>query len=386
PEDRNLISGNTSFGINLSSTNNIVNNNYIGINAAGTTPLGNNGPGIMVLSADASNNVIGGSFPLEGNVIGGNTGAGIRLEAVSQQINRTVIQGNFIGVGADGSANVGNGGDGITTVNGDVVNSFIGGINPGEANFIANNANNGVRVNGATAIGNTISGNSIFNNTLKGIALTGGNNNQTAPSLTNARYTNRFGVFSGTLNSNPSRAYRVEFFANDACDSSEFGEGRRFLGELMVITNSSGVATFNAAIALRTAINASNVITATATDTTTGDTSEFSICQPSAVANTITVTNTNDSGAGSLRQAITDANATTDADVIRFNIPGTGVQTISPTSVLPQITQPVIIDGYTQSGAARNTQQVGSNANLLVVLSGANIAGGTPGLILSSPG
>ncbi len=44
----------------------------------------------------------------------------------------------------------------------------------------------------------------------------------------------------------------------------------------------------------------------------------------------ITVTNTNDSGPGSLRQAILDANANPGQDMIAFNIPGIGPFTISP--------------------------------------------------------
>jgi parallel beta-helix repeat protein len=65
-----------------------------------------------------------------------------------------------------------------------------------------------------------------------------------------------------------------------------------------------------------------------------------------------TVTNTNDSGAGSLRQAIIDANnhANTDGDEIIFTIAGTGVHTIRPNSALPAITDPVVLDGTTQSG------------------------------------
>lgn len=39
-------------------------------------------------------------------------------------------------------------------------------------------------------------------------------------------------------------------------------------------------------------------------------------------------------------------------DTIAFNIPGAGVQTITPTSVLPFITAPVTIDGTTQTGAS----------------------------------
>lgn len=70
----------------------------------------------------------------------------------------------------------------------------------------------------------------------------------------------------------------------------------------------------------------------------------------SAYAATFTVTNTNNDGAGSLRQAIVQANLTAGADTIAFNIPGEGVQTIGPESALPTITAPLTIDGTTQPG------------------------------------
>ena len=66
---------------------------------------------------------------------------------------------------------------------------------------------------------------------------------------------------------------------------------------------------------------------------------------------TYTVTNTNDAGAGSLRQAIADANGNAGADTIAFNI-GTGAQTISVASLLPDIIDRVTIDGSTQGGYA----------------------------------
>src|SRR6266571_1464429 len=59
---------------------------------------------------------------------------------------------------------------------------------------------------------------------------------------------------------------------------------------------------------------------------------------------TFLVNNTNDSGAGSLRQAILDANSNPGLDTIAFDVNGGGVQTITPTSALPKITDPVIID------------------------------------------
>ncbi|MFO1002604.1 MAG: DUF4347 domain-containing protein [Planctomycetaceae bacterium] len=64
---------------------------------------------------------------------------------------------------------------------------------------------------------------------------------------------------------------------------------------------------------------------------------------------TFTVTNTNDSGVGSLRQAIIDANNLAGTDTIAFSI-GSGVQTISLSTILPDITDTVIINATTQSG------------------------------------
>src|SRR6185503_13421975 len=64
----------------------------------------------------------------------------------------------------------------------------------------------------------------------------------------------------------------------------------------------------------------------------------------SAQASTFTVINTNDSGAGSLRQAIIDANTHPGFDEVKFNIPGLGgVRTITLASSLPWITDPIKI-------------------------------------------
>jgi hypothetical protein len=78
----------------------------------------------------------------------------------------------------------------------------------------------------------------------------------------------------------------------------------------------------------------------------------LAIAAASAGADTYTVVNTNDTGAGSLRQAITDANAHGGSNTIVFTIPGSGVHTIDVPTQLPWVTSPVVIDGTTQPGYA----------------------------------
>jgi titin len=88
---------------------------------------------------------------------------------------------------------------------------------------------------------------------------------------------------------------------------------------------------------------------------------------------TFNVTNTRDAGAGSLRQAITQANAMAGADVINFNI-GTGGQKIKLLSALPAITETVTINATTQPGFTNNP---------LIVLDGSAAGAGVDGLTIA---
>lgn len=74
----------------------------------------------------------------------------------------------------------------------------------------------------------------------------------------------------------------------------------------------------------------------------------------------------------SLTAAIQEANKSGATDTIRFNIPGSGVQTIAMNQSLPIMKKPVIIDGYTQPGSSENTIPLsggGTNAILNVEIS-----------------
>jgi hypothetical protein len=97
--------------------------------------------------------------------------------------------------------------------------------------------------------------------------------------------------------------------------------------------------------------------------------------QASFLAGQFIVTNTNDSGPGSLRQAILNANATSGRDMIRFNLPGSGPHTIQPLSALPTITEPVVIDGATQPGFSGQP---------VIELDGTNAGAGTFGLHITA--
>ncbi len=101
-----------------------------------------------------------------------------------------------------------------------------------------------------------------------------------------------------------------------------------------------------------------------------------------AIKNVISVTSLNDSGPGSLRQAILDSNASPGyTNTIDFS----GISgTITLQSNLPAITDTVIIDGYTAPGSSPNTQLIGSDAVLTVVLDGSGINGGRVGLEISA--
>lgn len=98
------------------------------------------------------------------------------------------------------------------------------------------------------------------------------------------------------------------------------------------------------------------------------------------------VTNTSDSGHGSLRQAILDENGHAGLDPISFAILGNGAHTITLLSSLPVISDPTLLDGYTQAGAAANTNgpAVGSNAIVRVQLDGTTAGVGTTGLTITA--
>jgi hypothetical protein len=288
----NVVSGNDASGITLDRTTGaLVRGNIIGLTADGASALGNTAQGVRVLAA--SDNTIGGGATGARNLISANGSNGIQFVSTSATPNNNQILGNYIGTDIGGTQNRGNTAAGIA---GQLTNTTIGGTTAGQGNLIAFSGQDGVQLSATFATGNRITGNSIFSNgtlaTHLGIDLggdgittndagdadTGGNNLQNFPVLSSVMSSGGNTTITGTLNSTATTMFSVEFFSNPTCDSSGNGEGRTFLGSTSVTTDVSGNATINAMLA--TAATTGHSVTATATNTTTGDTSEFSACSP----------------------------------------------------------------------------------------------------------
>lgn len=379
PGSRNVISGNVSEGVRIvAGSSNLVQGNHIGTDVTGYKILGNRSVGVSLY--ESSSNSIGGTLPGAGNVISGNGVDGVHLNRASN--NR--VQGNTIGTAVDGVSPRGNGGRGVFI---DMAsNNTIGGTDPGANNVIAFNVRDGILLS-RSGTGNAFLSNTIFANGGLGIDLGGGgatlndigdgdtgpNNFQNFPVVTAATSSSTDTTIEGTLDSTAGTAFRIEVYASAAGDPSGYGEGENYLGWVDLTTDSIGHASFT--LVVSGDLTGQRIAT-TATDMSRNETSEFSRFAQIFEPNPTIVTTTADivavDGLISLREAINAVNSYAYLDTISFDIPGSGVQTIAPLSALPEITQPVVIDGYTQPGASPNTLVHGNDANLLIELSGAS--------------
>ena len=300
---RNVISGNFSSGIaidNAGASNNVIQGNFIGTDATGSLPLGNqNFGGVLItdgFSGPATNNLIGGTVDGAGNVIAFNQGNGVTLLS-NQAFNNT---------------------------------------------------------------GNGILSNSIFSNTLLGIDLgnngvtandvgdpdTGQNNLQNFPVITAVTPGVGVTTIQGTLNSTANTAFTLQFFSNSACDASGFGEGQTFLGATTpptVTTDGSGNVTFS--VTVPTVVSGGVFVTGTATDPG-NNTSEFSQCfavAGGAPTNTPTSTPTNTptrtptSTPTNTPAGVATATPTNTPTLTATPVSGTATNTPATTAVVPTL-------------------------------------------------
>jgi CSLREA domain-containing protein len=114
PGARNVISASQSGGIQFnnqdpgSTSNNLVQGNYIGTDVSGTAPLGGGSSGVILDSSN--NNTIGGLVSAARNIISGNQNGGVVL---NHQCSANIVEGNYIGTYVSGTHALGNGGTGV---------------------------------------------------------------------------------------------------------------------------------------------------------------------------------------------------------------------------------------------------------------------------------
>lgn len=310
PAERNFIIGSgtwTSQGFPggfalqiVDATDTVVENNQIG-----TTPDGmgiGHPASIAGILMDGVNNVT----TIRNNLIAGVLAWAVPPHAPSYQIGAAIriggsgsglqIVGNKIGLNALNEPVLGSI-TGIETLHqgypSGVQNVVIGGSAAGEGNEIAGHLGAGISVTN-TFGGVRISSNSIHDNGGIGIDLvtplfeygvttndaldvdSGGNGLQNFPLIGSVSGTSSSTTVQGTLSSQASQVFTLEFFASPTCDPTGYGEGKTYLGATNVMTDASGNAAFSVTLPVGPSPN--SVLTATATQNATGNTSEFSAC------------------------------------------------------------------------------------------------------------
>jgi hypothetical protein len=294
PAARNLISGNANTGVDMGTNTGDfplsesvrVQGNYIGTDRSGTKDLGNGNDGIYLELASGA--TLGGKTAASRNVVSGNSGGGVDFF----QVSGSSVLGNRIGTPASGTGALGNDHFGVTSYShfDTAPNNKIGDGTAAGSNTIAFNGKDGVEI--FTGPGNEISRNSIFSNGGLGIDLlslslsenstnvstpndslgadTGPNNLQNKPVLSAAKTGSLITTIKGKLESVPGKSYTVEFYSNP----SNTNEGKKFIGETTFQTSVDGLQTFTFSPATKVPVG--QTVTATATNATTHDTSEFS--------------------------------------------------------------------------------------------------------------
>ena len=155
----NVVSGNGGDGFYISGggTNaNVVEGDYIGTDYTGSVAVPND-EGVY-LGGGATNNTIGGTTAVTRDVISGNTTNGVEMFSVGTAGN--VVEGDYIGVTASGSAKLGNGSSGVA-IHGGANNNTVGGTASGSGNVISGNVGNGVYIADPGTMGNVVEGNLI---------------------------------------------------------------------------------------------------------------------------------------------------------------------------------------------------------------------------------
>ncbi len=304
---RNVISANGGDGVHVAGSSSIlteVQANFIGTDKDGQTDLGNAGQGVRV--SGANDCLIGGSIAMPedagtgpGNLIAFNNGHGVLLDHGADEC---VVEGNDISDNGKYGVRIFSADDNLVAMNYVRDNARAGlQLNRGaerntiKMNEVDDNGHAGLQVIGANSVGNSILETTFSGNGRLGIDLgadgvtpndyldadNGPNNLQNFPKLKKAWVAHDKLFVKGKLHSEPEESYKLQFFANDACDASGYGEGETFLGSTTVTTDADGNTPFYFAVDADEVTGGQITATATQLDASDQptDTSEFSKCK-----------------------------------------------------------------------------------------------------------
>ena len=184
----NVISGNDGSSIVITRSGSFANQvvgNFIGINATGTSALGNAGDGVRI-DGGASGNVIGTNADgvddaAERNIISGNAGEGVSISDADTRNN--TVAGNYVGTDVSGTVKIANARNGVRIING-AHDNLVGGAAGSARNVISGNNQWGVQVgfdaHHNTLIGNylgvDVSGDRALGNNWRGVVISGAGN------------------------------------------------------------------------------------------------------------------------------------------------------------------------------------------------------------------
>jgi parallel beta-helix repeat protein len=258
PAARNVILSNLSTGISIygnpiddpadptrvignTSTHNLIEGNYIGLDSSGTVAYPNGSDGIFLQAT--VDNTIGGTTPGAGNVIFENFGSGINI---SIDASSQLVQGNFIGIGTNGLASLGNHGSGVLIYRS--TDNTIGGTSTGAGNVISKNQISGVDLS-LSSTRNVVEGNLVgvdpsgrvaAGNGLNGITIENGANNNTVGGLAGAasrnlisgNTDNGIAILQGANGPVFANVLEGNFVGTDLTGSTAIGLDGRPLGNL----------------------------------------------------------------------------------------------------------------------------------------------------------
>ncbi len=378
---RNIISANNHYGLEVmgaTSQSNVVAGNYIGTTVTGLAALPNVNGGASFWGAGSggTGNTVGGTTTSARNVISGNTGLGV---LVGSAANGSIIHGNYIGVGSDGTTAIGNSSHGVSVEGASTATSVGGTTASTMGNVIANNGGSAVVVQDANTSGAAILGNAIYANTaassidLGANGATANDGAKTAgqpnllmdkPVITSASLNGTTLTLAGYVGSAAGQSTfasaRVELFKSDN-DASGFGEGQAFL--TFVTSDASG--NINTSVTV-SGLSVGDKLTATATDGS-NNTSEFGANVTVAGVTTL-ATGTDPSNA-----SIAPSGAATMADAFTL-------QTSSGTDAITAMT--VTLASGTAAGLS--LVEITNDAGSVVYGSAANPGSDTPAITLST--